>query len=105
MGRSFRSGRRPPDALPAEKRPPESVVCEERPMHIRNPVEWSVDQLRHAGTAIERAGHAAREAPAPAVRRIALPDLYDALARGVEDFAEFRTDVAFLCVVYPVVGL
>src|SRR5216683_3156179 len=74
-------------------------------MHVRNPVEWSVDQLRHAGTAIERAGSTTREAPAPAIRRIALPDLYDALVRGVEDFAAFRTDVAFLCVVYPVVGL
>jgi len=74
-------------------------------MHIRNPVEWGVDQLRHAGTAIERVGRATHEAPTPAIRRIALSDLRDALTRGVEDFAAFRTDVAFLCVIYPVVGL
>jgi uncharacterized membrane protein len=74
-------------------------------MHIRNPVEWGVDQLRHAGTAIERAGGAARDVPAPAIRRIALADLYEAIVRGSEDFAAFRTDVAFICVIYPVVGI
>jgi uncharacterized membrane protein len=78
-------------------------------MHIRNPIEWGVDQVRHAGLAIERIGARHRrhdaELPAPAVRPIGVADLGDALARGVDDFAAFRTDVAFLCVVYPVVGL
>ncbi len=75
-------------------------------MHIRNPVEWGVDQIRSAGTAIEsmgRAGHRTQEAPT--VRHITVSDLRDALARGLDDFAAFRTDVAFLCVIYPVVGL
>jgi uncharacterized membrane protein len=75
-------------------------------MHVRNPVEWGVDQIRSAGTAIEsmgRAGHPTEEAPA--VRHITAADLGDALARGVDDFAAFRTDVAFLCVIYPLVGL
>jgi uncharacterized membrane protein len=75
-------------------------------MHVRNPVEWGVNQVRSAGTAIEsigRAGHPTEEAPA--VRRITAADLGDALARGVDDFAAFRTDVAFLCVIYPLVGL
>ena len=79
-------------------------------MHIRNPVEWGVDQLRVAGAAIDqmgRAGRRAREARAQAlpVRQITLTDLREALARGFDDFAAFRTDVAFLCVVYPIVGL
>lgn len=77
-------------------------------MHIRNPVEWGVDQIKFAGSAIERVGHRADEAqglPLPAIRRITLGDLRDALARGFEDFAAFRTDVLFLCVIYPVVGL
>ena len=77
-------------------------------MHIRNPVEWGVDQIKFAGNAIERVGHRPAEAqdrPLPAIRRITLSDLRDALARGFADFAAFRTDVAFLCVVYPVVGL
>src|SRR5207302_1270979 len=43
--------------------------------------------------------------PGPAaLRHIALADLREALVRGVEDFAAFRTDVAFLCLVYPLVG-
>lgn len=75
-------------------------------MHIRNPVEWGVDQLRAAGHAIEgvgRAHDAAREAPA--IRRIGVGDLVDCLHRGVDDFAAARTDVVFLALIYPVAGL
>ena len=77
--------------------------------HIRNPAEWSVDQLRTANLAVERAGHAlrkpTRDAPLPRVRRIDLADLKDVLAKGISDFAAYRTDVMFLCVIYPVAGL
>src|ERR1700719_5386555 len=75
-------------------------------MHIRTPVEWGVDQIKSAGTAIEsigRAGHRIEEAPT--VRRITAADLGEALVRGLDDFAAFRTDVAFLCVISPLVGL
>jgi uncharacterized membrane protein len=80
-------------------------------MTIRNPVEWSVDQFRHAALAFETAGRAGRRtldtlhSPPPAVRRIAIADLGDVLAKGLDDFAAFRTDVAFLCVLYPIIGL
>jgi uncharacterized membrane protein len=80
-------------------------------MTIRNPVEWSVDQFRHAALAFETAGRAGRRtldtlhSPPPAVRRIAIADLGDVLAKGLDDFATFRTDVAFLCVLYPIIGL
>ena len=74
-------------------------------MHIRNPVEWGVDQIRVAGSTIERIGSRTHDTPAPAVRRITVADLGDALARGIDDFAAFRTDVAFLAIVYPLVGL
>ena len=75
-------------------------------MHIRNPVEWGVDQIRSAGTAIESIGWAGhRTGEAPTVRRIAPADLRDALTRGLDDFAAFRSDVVFLCVIYPLVGL
>jgi uncharacterized membrane protein len=74
-------------------------------MHIRNPVEWGVDTLRTAGSAIERLGIRRHDTPAPAVRRITVADLGEALARGVDDFAAFRTDVAFLAIVYPLAGL
>jgi uncharacterized membrane protein len=79
--------------------------------HIRNPAEWGVDQLKNANQAVERAGHSLRRpaetryAPLPAVRRIDLADLSDVLARGLSDFAAYRTDVIFLCIIYPVVGL
>jgi uncharacterized membrane protein len=67
--------------------------------HIRNPAEWSVDQLKTAELAVERAGHSLRRpadmryAPLPAVRHIDLADLGDVLASGVRDFATYRTDV------------
>jgi len=79
--------------------------------HIRNPIEWSVDALNTANQAVERAGHSlrrpkeARRSPLPAVRRIELADLRDVLARGLSDFGAYRTDVIFLCIIYPVVGL
>jgi uncharacterized membrane protein len=80
-------------------------------MTIRNPVEWGVDQFRHAASAVESAGRAGRRtrenlhSPAPGVRRIGVGDLGHVLARGYDDFAAFRTDVIFLCVFYPLVGL
>ena len=74
-------------------------------MHIRNPVEWGVDQIRSAGSTIERIGSRSHDTAAPAVRRITVADLGDALARGIDDFAAFRTDVAFLAIIYPLVGL
>jgi uncharacterized membrane protein len=78
---------------------------------IRNPAEWAVDQLKTAEQALERAGHSlrspaeTRDAPLPAVRRIELADLRDVLAKGLSDFGAYRTDVIFLCIIYPVVGL
>jgi uncharacterized membrane protein len=79
--------------------------------HIRNPAEWSVDQLKSANLAVERAGHSlrrpaeTRDDPLPAVRRIDLADLRDVLARGVSDLGVYRADVLFLCIIYPVAGL
>jgi uncharacterized membrane protein len=79
--------------------------------HIRNPAEWSVDQLSAANEAVERAGHSLRRpaesrgAPLPQVRRIELADLKDVLASGIADFAAYRSDVLFLCIIYPLAGL
>jgi uncharacterized membrane protein len=80
-------------------------------MTIRNPVEWGVDQFRHAASAVESAGRVGRRtrenlhSPPPAIRHIGVGDLGHVLARGYDDFAAFRTDVIFLCVFYPLVGL
>ena len=79
--------------------------------HIRNPIEWGWDQLRHAGHAMGSAAYSmegtweARDVAPPIVRRIGLADLRDALVQGARDFAACRTDVVFLCLLYPVAGL
>ena len=79
--------------------------------NIRNPVEWSVDQVKLAAEALEQAGRAVRRAqadlhsPAPMVARIRIADLKPILRAGLEDFAASRTDVVTLCLIYPVVGL
>jgi uncharacterized membrane protein len=77
--------------------------------HIRNPAEWSVDQLKSAEQHVQRAGHSLRSpaagAPLPAVRRIELADLRDVLAKGLDDLGAYRSDVIFLCIIYPIAGL
>jgi uncharacterized membrane protein len=77
-------------------------------MHIRNPVEWSLDFVKSAGVIVDQISHAglhAGEEALPSIRRIELSDLGDALAKGLDDFAAYRTDVIFLCAIYPIVGL
>lgn len=77
---------------------------------IRNPIEWGLDQLRHAshhtasmGRSVQ--GDEALEQALPAVRKIDFNDLSLALQKGIEDFKTFRTDVLFLCLIYPLVGI
>ena len=75
-------------------------------MQIRNPIEWSYDQIRLTAHAVSSAGRAVRGAvAAPEVRRITVDDLRAALAGGLDDFGAYRADVIFICVIYPVVGL
>jgi uncharacterized membrane protein len=79
-------------------------------MTIRNPIEWATDQLKLAGLVVGSASRAGGrtedlDTRLPEVRRLEIADLGDVLARGLDDFAAYRTDVIFLCVVYPVVGL
>ena len=78
-------------------------------MYIRNPVEWSLDQLRSAGWGLEIlfAARARRDdgGAVPAIRHIGAADIREALAKGVDDFMAFRDDVVLICVIYPVVGL
>lgn len=54
--------------------------------------------LRWPASAIWRSGE-------PAVRKIGVGDLKDALAKGFDDFMAVPTHVLFLCVFYPIVGL
>jgi uncharacterized membrane protein len=39
------------------------------------------------------------------IRRIAPSDLFDALARGVDDFAAMPSHAVFLCIIYPLLGI
>ncbi|MGF1630168.1 MAG: DUF2189 domain-containing protein [Kiloniellaceae bacterium] len=78
---------------------------------IRNPIEWGMDKLREAGTAMETAGSSIhgtagdQTAPRPAIRRLGTADLRLVLHKGIEDFTVYRTDVMFLCIIYPVVSV
>lgn len=74
---------------------------------IRSPVEWTAGVLGQALAHVGAMGSslAGTATVQPTVRRIGLADLRDALARGIDDFAAFRTDVMFLCLIYPVIGI
>lgn len=76
---------------------------------IRNPVEWSADQLKHAADAAGEVGHSIlgdrSDEAKPQVRKIEIADLREVLDKGVEDFRAFRSDVLALVVIYPVIGI
>ena len=74
--------------------------------HIRNPVEWAAAESREAARHIRTATNAVYgKEDVPAVRTIAVADLKDALKRGFADFMACRSDVIFLCLIYPLAGL
>ena len=79
--------------------------------HIRNPIEWGFDQTKLAALTAGSLGRSvrgsqeSRDAAMPAIRRIKAADLRDVLVRALGDFEAYRTDVIFLCLIYPVVGI
>ena len=72
---------------------------------IKTPAGWGIDRLTQSYSSSIRGATAPGQSAPRMVRRIDLADLRWALARGWDDFAASRTDVIFLCVVYPVLGL
>ena len=78
---------------------------------IQSPIAWLGDRLNHARLTVGSVPREdywptpARQSTALVVRRIGLAELRTALARGLDDFAAHRTDVIFLCLIYPLVGL
>jgi len=76
---------------------------------IRNPVEWTGDQVLHAAHGIAATGRALHHAvetlhsPAPAVKQITAADLREVLIRGIADEGAYRTDVFFLVLGYPII--
>jgi uncharacterized membrane protein len=79
--------------------------------HIRNPIEWGCDHIALAALTLGSLGRSLRgsqeslNTPLPAVCRIKVADLRDVLIKGLGDFGAYRSDVIFLCLIYPVVGL
>ena len=79
--------------------------------HVRNPIEWGWDRLKETGQALGSAANSmdgaweAHDLAPPVVRKIGLADLRQALAEGARDFEACRTDVIFLCLIYPIAGL
>jgi uncharacterized membrane protein len=80
-------------------------------MVIRTPPAWGWEEITHAARSLGSASpdqywpETAQQATRPAVRQLHVADLREALARGIDDFGAYRTDVAFLCIIYPLVGL
>jgi uncharacterized membrane protein len=77
----------------------------------QHPVLWLWDQVKVAVDTVGAADGASYIPPGraaadlPIVRRITLDDVKAAVAEGFEDFKAVRSDVIFLCIIYPIVGL
>lgn len=75
---------------------------------IRNPLEWGTDQLRHVASHVAFSGRSTsgdQKSQSARVASITMDDVKDALMKGIDDFKACRSDVVFLCIIYPVVGL
>lgn len=78
---------------------------------IRSPMEWATDKLRDAAVHLASSGRSlsgaeeAEDGHTPSIRSIDTGDLRDVLMKGLDDFRAYRTDVIFLCIIYPVAGL
>lgn len=80
------------------------------PKVIGNPVSWAIGQVRNAGGYVADVADAVhlddtgKTVDQIEVRRLKLSDLRLALRRGWDDVLAFRSDVLFVCLIYPVVG-
>lgn len=78
------------------------------PTTVWNPVTWAAERIgaagKHVGNAAGTLGGDEQQ-ELPEIRRIDYPDLRKALEKGFEDFQACRSDVAFLCILYPLIGI
>jgi len=80
-------------------------------MPIQNPVTWGANQVKAAADIVGNASHAVYhpredlDTLSPALSRIRADDLWEVVARGYADFKAYRSDVVFLSVVYPLIGI
>jgi uncharacterized membrane protein len=74
---------------------------------IGNPLSWAAEAAFGAGRGAVEVSDALRghtETP-PAVRTLGVEDLRTALRKGFNDFGALRSDVIFLILIYPIIGL
>ncbi|MCE6950667.1 DUF2189 domain-containing protein [Cereibacter sphaeroides] len=75
---------------------------------IGNPLSWAVEALAGSSRYLGSAAQSIRGddiAASPQLRRLDLDDIGLALRRGADDFAALRSDVIFVVILYPIVGL
>jgi uncharacterized membrane protein len=76
------------------------------PKTIGNPLSWAMGAFGsaagYAATAVAPSG--ADPNVMPELRRLAFDDVKRALRKGGADMAAFRSDVLFVCLLYPVMG-
>jgi len=77
--------------------------------HVENPLEYLIERFSWAASDIRRAANAPPHEQAAArpyeIRRIQAADLGASLREGLRDLGVARSDVVFLALIYPVVGL
>ncbi len=73
---------------------------------IGNPISWGAKALGIWGRDLGAAGRALSSdgAATPVVNRITTADIRAALGAGFADFGALRTDVAVMCLLYPIIG-
>jgi uncharacterized membrane protein len=73
---------------------------------IGNPLSWGARALGVWGRDLGAAGRALGSdgTATPVVNRIGTEDLRAALRSGLDDFGALRTDVAVMCLLYPIIG-
>ena len=79
------------------------------PQTIGNPLSWTFGTIRSAfgyasGVAGSVGAQAASDSELPEIRSLTLDDLRTALRKGWADVMAFRSDVVFVCLLYPVIG-
>ncbi len=74
---------------------------------IGNPLSWAAQAVGSGFGYLREVGEDARlrEAVPPAVQRLTTADLRQALRKGLADMEFFRSDVIFVCLLYPILGI
>jgi uncharacterized membrane protein len=74
---------------------------------IGNPLSWTARVFGNGSRYVGEAAHelGGQDTAPIEIRTLNLSDLKQALRKGVDDFAALRTDVMFIVLIYPIVGL